>query len=185
ERFLKPLPPLFPIQTGRHKAPQTLKNYQTHPPTSPADVVLGGQIQFPPAKQIHHRRPRSTQTSDRLVALCLSSILPRPIHDAPVEIVATMADVPDKTGHEMTVGARHRFSALDRACRYQKPASKSLYQVDTRYLDQEITRLLWSDRRQQPSMLACSRIDSRGCSYFNNRLEVVMLRSNHLSISPD
>jgi hypothetical protein len=33
-------------------------------------------------------------------------------------------DVPDEAWHEMTVGARHRFSALDRAFRYQKAASK-------------------------------------------------------------
>jgi hypothetical protein len=45
-----------------------------------------------------------------------------------------MGDVPDKAGHEMTVGARHRFSALDRAFRYQKAASKSLYQAHIRDL---------------------------------------------------
>ena len=56
-----------------------------------------------------------------------------------------MGDVPDKAGHEMTVGARHRFSALDRAFRYQKAASKSLYQAHIRDLDQEINRLRWSD----------------------------------------
>jgi putative tryptophan/tyrosine transport system substrate-binding protein len=38
--------------------------------------------------------------------------------------VVTMGDVPDKAGHEMTVGAWHCFSALDRAFRYQKAASK-------------------------------------------------------------
>jgi len=56
-----------------------------------------------------------------------------------------MGDVPDKAGHETTVGARHRFSALDRAFRYQKAASKSLYQAHIRDLDQEINRLRWSD----------------------------------------
>jgi hypothetical protein len=45
----------------------------------------------------------------------------------------------------MTVGARHRFSALGRAFRYQKAASKSLYQAHIRGLDQEINRLRWSD----------------------------------------
>jgi hypothetical protein len=56
-----------------------------------------------------------------------------------------MGDVPDKAGHEMTVGARHRFSALDRAFRYQKAASKSLYQAYISDLDQEINWLRWSD----------------------------------------
>jgi hypothetical protein len=30
------------------------------------------------------------------------------------EIMTTMGDVPDKVGYKMTVGAPHRFSALDR-----------------------------------------------------------------------
>jgi hypothetical protein len=59
--------------------------------------------------------------------------------------VTTLGDVPDKAGREMTVGARPRFSALDRAFRYQKAASKSLYQAHIRGLDQEINRLRWSD----------------------------------------
>jgi hypothetical protein len=50
--------------------------------------------------------------------------------------VTTMGDVPDKAGHEMTVDARHRFSALDRAFPYQKAASKGLYQAPIRDLDQ-------------------------------------------------
>jgi len=49
-------------------------------------------------------------------------------------------------GYEMTVGARHRFSALDRAFRYQKVASRSLYQAHIRDLDQDINRLCWSDQ---------------------------------------
>jgi hypothetical protein len=36
-----------------------------------------------------------------------------------------MGDAPDKAGYEMTVGARHRFSALGRAFRYQKAVSKA------------------------------------------------------------
>jgi hypothetical protein len=67
---------------------------------------------FSLAQQITRYRLQSTQTSDRLVGLCLRSIQIH-THDAPFEIVATMRDVPDKAGHEMTVGARHRFSALD------------------------------------------------------------------------
>jgi hypothetical protein len=50
----------------------------------------------------------------------------------------------------MTVGARHRFSVLDRAFRYHKAASKSLYQAYTGDLNREINRLRWSD----PSLLA-------------------------------
>jgi hypothetical protein len=73
------------------------------------------------------------------------SILPRRIHDAPVEIVATMRDVPNEAGHEMTLGGRHRFFALDLAFRYQKPAFKSLSQAHIGGLDQEINRLRWSD----------------------------------------
>jgi hypothetical protein len=45
------------------------------------------------------------------------------------ENVTTMGDVPDKAGHEMTVGARHRFSALDRAFSYPKFASKSSLEI--------------------------------------------------------
>jgi hypothetical protein len=56
-----------------------------------------------------------------------------------------MGDVPEKAGHEMTVGARHRFSVLDRAFRYQKAASKSLYQAHIGDLDQKINQLRWSD----------------------------------------
>jgi hypothetical protein len=74
-----------------------------------------------------------------IVSSALSrSILFRTIHDAPFEIVTTMGDVPDKAGHEMTIGARDRFSDLDRAFRYQKAASKSLHQAYVRDLDQEI-----------------------------------------------
>ena len=57
-----------------------------------------------------------------------------------------MGDAPDKTGHEMMVGGRHRFSALHRAFRYQKAASKSLYQTHIRDLDEEIHRLRWATR---------------------------------------
>jgi hypothetical protein len=57
-----------------------------------------------------------------------------------------MGDVPDKSGHKMTVGARYRFSTLERAFRYKKGASKGSYQVHSRDLDQEINRLLWSDQ---------------------------------------
>jgi hypothetical protein len=39
-----------------------------------------------------------------------------------------------KGGHEMTVGAWRRFSALDRAFRDQKAASKNLYQAHIRDL---------------------------------------------------
>jgi hypothetical protein len=53
----------------------------------------------------------------------------------------------DKAGHEMMVGARHRFSALEGAFRYAKAASKSLYQAHIRNLDQELNRLRWSDRK--------------------------------------
>jgi hypothetical protein len=56
-----------------------------------------------------------------------------------------MGDVPDKAGHEMTIGARHRFSDLDRGFRYQKAASNSLYQAHIRDLDQHIYRLRRSD----------------------------------------
>jgi hypothetical protein len=52
-----------------------------------------------------------------------------------------MGDVPDKAGHETTVGARHPFSVLVRAFRYQKAASKSLYRSHIEDLDQEINRL--------------------------------------------
>jgi hypothetical protein len=41
--------------------------------------------------------------------------------------ILTTGDVPDKAGYEMTLGARHRFSALGRAFRHQKAPSKSLY----------------------------------------------------------
>ena len=68
-----------------------------------------------------------------------------------------MGDVPDKARHEMTVGARHRFSALDRSFRYQKAASKSLHQAHIRDLDQEINRLRWSD----PSFGVCRPIAHR------------------------
>jgi hypothetical protein len=74
------------------------------------------------------------------------SILLRPVHDAPFEIVTTMGDVPDKPGHETTVRARHRFSTLDRAFRYQNAASKNLYQAHIRDLDEEIHRLRWATR---------------------------------------
>ena len=57
----------------------------------------------------------------------------------------TMGNVPDKAGREMTMGSRHRFSALDRAFRYQKAASKRLYQAQIIDLRQEINRLRWSD----------------------------------------
>jgi hypothetical protein len=57
-----------------------------------------------------------------------------------------MSNVPDKAGHEMTVGAWHHCSALDRAFRYQKTASKSLYQAHIRDLRQEINRLRWATR---------------------------------------
>jgi hypothetical protein len=67
-----------------------------------------------------------TQTSVVLLSYVFSRFCFDPIHDAHFEIVTTMGDVPDKTGHEMTVGARHRFSTLDRAFRYQKPAPKGL-----------------------------------------------------------
>jgi hypothetical protein len=72
-------------------------------------------------------------------------MLLRRIHDASFEIVTTMGDARDKPRHEMTVGARHRFSVLERAFRYQKAASKSLYQAHIRDLDKEINRLRWSD----------------------------------------
>jgi len=36
-----------------------------------------------------------------------------------------MGDVPDKPGHEMTVGTRHRFSVLEVLFATKKPASKS------------------------------------------------------------
>jgi hypothetical protein len=62
------------------------------------DIVLQSPIQFSLARQIPRYRPRSTQISDRLVALCLRSILLRPIHDAPFETVTTMRDVTDVTG---------------------------------------------------------------------------------------
>jgi hypothetical protein len=45
-------------------------------------------------------RFRPTIVSSR----CFRSILPRRIHDAPVEVVATMGDVPDEAGHEMARG---------------------------------------------------------------------------------
>jgi hypothetical protein len=38
-----------------------------------------------------------------------------------VSLMATMGDVPDKAGDEMTVAAWHRFSGLDRAFRPQRP----------------------------------------------------------------
>jgi hypothetical protein len=56
-----------------------------------------------------------------------------------------MGDVPDKVRHEMTVGARHRFSTLERAFRYQKAASKRLYEAHISDLRQDINRLRWSD----------------------------------------
>jgi len=56
-----------------------------------------------------------------------------------------MGDVPDKVRHEMTVGARHSFSILERAFRYQKAASKRLYEAYISDLHQDINRLRWSD----------------------------------------
>jgi hypothetical protein len=56
-----------------------------------------------------------------------------------------MGDVPDKVRHEMTVGARHRFSTLERPFRYQKAASKRLYEAHISDLRQDINRLRWSD----------------------------------------
>ena len=43
------------------------------------------------------------------------------------------------------VGARHRFSTLERAFRYQKAASKRLHEAHIRDLHQDINRLRWSD----------------------------------------
>jgi hypothetical protein len=63
-----------------------------------------------------------------------------------------MGDVPDKAGHEMTVGARHRFSALDRAFRYQKALlraySKPILEI---WIKRSITyvgptRIFWNGR---------------------------------------
>jgi hypothetical protein len=65
-----------------------------------------------------------------------------------------MGDVPDKTGHEMMVRVREGSLLTERAFRYQKAASKSLHQADSRDLDQKINRLRWSDPRIKPDPLA-------------------------------
>ena len=59
--------------------------------------------------------------------------------------MTTMGDVPDKVRHEMTVGARHIFSTLERAFPYQKAASKRSYEAYISDLHQNINRLRWSD----------------------------------------
>jgi hypothetical protein len=105
----------FSYRNGRHKAAPALEEHINCPLKS-GDVVLGSP----------RCRPRSTQTTGRLVVQCLRSILLRPIHDSPFEIVATMGDAPGKAGHEITVGVRHRFSALDRAFHCPKAPSKGL-----------------------------------------------------------
>jgi hypothetical protein len=90
-------------------------------------------------------RPRLTQTSDRLVARCLRSILLRPTQDGPFEIVTTMGEVMCQTrpgrGTKWRLARGAAFLPLDRAFRYQKAASKSLYRSHIEDLDQEINRL--------------------------------------------
>jgi len=53
-------------------------------------------------------------------------------------LMAAVGDVPDVAWQTMAVGVRHRFSAFNRAFRYQKAASKSLYQSHIGDLDQDI-----------------------------------------------
>jgi hypothetical protein len=63
-----------------------------------------------------------------------------------VSRVTTLGDVPDKAGHEMTVGPRHRFSALVRPCfSLLKSRFQELISTHIRDLDQEINPLCWSD----------------------------------------
>jgi hypothetical protein len=107
--------------------------------------MLGSEAQFSLAQQSLAADRDRLRPAIISSTLCLCSTILRPIHDPLFEIVTTMRDVPDKARHEMTVGARHRFSALDRAFRYHKAASKSLYQTYTGDLNREINRLRWSD----------------------------------------
>jgi hypothetical protein len=71
---------------------------------------------------VEHAKPKSLA---RLIQPTKAAVsVPRKFLEK-ASLVATMGDVPDKARQEMTVGARHRFSALGRAFRYQKAVSKA------------------------------------------------------------
>jgi hypothetical protein len=55
-------------------------------------------------------------------------------------------EVPDKPVHEMTIGARHRVSRLERTFCYQKPRSKRVYRALMADLSQQINHLRWATR---------------------------------------